>query len=917
MAKPSRRDQSPSPQLDRFTDREDHLAVFRRSLNAPTEQPVLMFYGVGGAGKTWLLGKLRKDVSPGLPTALIDFDIRLGGQRFSSDSTQALHEIRQQLGKPAPRFDLAYAMRLFKQGMSSEPGFKGQGVAGATTEVCAELVGAAHPGIGAILNRLSKQVRKLIRGTAVEQFLATHSANELLLSLRPLTAQEIDQNLSDYLAADLRESLKPSFSTAVRVVLFFDTFEALGAGLLNTEHQRAREQWIQDLAGNLDFALIVIAGQNRLTWNDADPRWNDTQHLEHHLVGGLSEYDARLFLSKCDITDPALQDAILFSAHDVDDNGKHCFSLALCGDIVLTERRVTGHDPAPESIRFRPQDWEALARRFLKSLDSDAERRWIARLAVTPRFDEAAAQAAFSKEHSAAQDAAWHALLDYSFLQRTPGTSDWYNIRSQMSWALENQPSEQDAVSADHAWWRSYWEARSKAPIDECASLAWYHRHTLEPEAALAHWNELAKSARSSVPLRMLEHFSLLKWWDPVGLLDGAASTGMARAADSFGFELRRSSLGNRAANLAKAISCHEAALRVRTEADFPQDWAVTQNNLGNAWTDLPTGDRAANLAKAISYYEAALRVRIEADFPQDWAVTQNNLGNTWGVLPTGNRAANLAKAISCHEAALRVRTETDLPRDWALTQNSLGNAWWNLPTGDRAANLAKAIGYYEAALRVHTEVDFPREWALTQNNLGNAWGVLPTGNRAANLAKAISCYEAALRVFTEVDFPQDWALTQNNLGSAWGDLPTGDRAANLAKAISCYEAALRVRTEADFPQDWAVTQHNLGTALLYLPTGDRAANLAKAIGYYEAALRVHTEVDFPREWALTQNNLGNAWGVLPTGDRAANLAKAISCYEAALRVFTEADFPQQWATTLNNLGTTSGTLRLIDPFHR
>src|SRR5207302_8616815 len=58
----------------------------------------------------------------------------------------------------------------------------------------------------------------------------------------------------------------------------------------------------------------------------------------------------------------------------------------------------------PQSLRFGPQDWEALARRFLKSLDSDVERRWIERLALTPRFDEAAARAAFSSEHSRSEE---------------------------------------------------------------------------------------------------------------------------------------------------------------------------------------------------------------------------------------------------------------------------------------------------------------------------------------------------------------------------------------------------------------------------------------------------------------------------------------------------------------------------------
>src|SRR5438105_10801216 len=82
--------------------------------------------------------------------------------------------------------------------------------------------------------------------------------------------------------------------------------------------------------------------------------------------------------------------------------------------------------------------------------------------------------------------------------------------------------------------------------------------------------------------------------------------------------------------------------------------WAQTQNNLGIAYWNLPTGDRAANLTQAIACYEAALRVRTERDFPVDWAQTQNNLGLAYRNLPTGDRAANLTQAIAYYEAAVR-----------------------------------------------------------------------------------------------------------------------------------------------------------------------------------------------------------------------------------------------------------------------
>jgi hypothetical protein len=50
----------------------------------------------------------------------------------------------------------------------------------------------------------------------------------------------------------------------------------------------------------------------------------------------------------------------------------------------------------------------------------------------------------------------------------------------------------------------------------------------------------------------------------------------------------RHSSIGpDRSANLARAIDCYKAALRVYTEADFPENWAMTQNNLRIAYSDL------------------------------------------------------------------------------------------------------------------------------------------------------------------------------------------------------------------------------------------------------------------------------------------------------------------------------------------
>ncbi len=415
----------------------------------------------------------------------------------------------------------------------------------------------------------------------------------------------------------------------------------------------------------------MIAGQNRLAWDEADSDW--AQHLEQHLVGGLSEKDARSYLTQCEIKGQGIQDAILATSLDAR-GGYHCFSLGLCADIVYAERE-RGQESSAASLRFRPQDWEKLARRFLKSLASDAERRWIERLALTPRFDEDAAREAFSHEYSAAQDAAWDDLHDYSFVDRLLGFDGWSSVRSQMRWALENQPSAGGRVQQDHEWWQDYWAGRSTTSVDQAASLAWYHEYCRAPGNALKKWSQMAEMARKSVPPRMKEHNDLLGWWEPVGLLDTLApSLENARALASLGSELWQTTLGSRIANLRHSIECLHAGLKVFTEQEFPEDWAKVHNDLGVDWAVMPMGDKVEYQREAMKCYEAALRVYTEQKYPEDWARTQNRLGVAWAEMLAGDRAANLQQAIGYYEAALRVRTEDKYPAEWATMQNNLGS---------------------------------------------------------------------------------------------------------------------------------------------------------------------------------------------------------------------------------------------------
>ena len=77
------------------------------------------------------------------------------------------------------------------------------------------------------------------------------------------------------------------------------------------------------------------------------------------------------------------------------------------------------------------------------------------------------------------------------------------------------------------------------------------------------------------------------------------------------------------------SIAAYRAALEEWTRDRVPLDWAMTQNNLGNALSTL--GEResgTARLEEAVSAYREALEERTRERVPLEWATTQNNLGN-------------------------------------------------------------------------------------------------------------------------------------------------------------------------------------------------------------------------------------------------------------------------------------------------
>jgi len=173
--------------------------------------------------------------------------------------------------------------------------------------------------------------------------------------------------------------------------------------------------------------------------------------------------------------------------------------------------------------------------------------------------------------------------------------------------------------------------------------------------------------------------------------------------------------------------------------------------------------DRAAKLydlgefARAAEEYEKALKTVDKTKEPEAFATIKNNLGTAYSNLPTGDREANLKKAIECYEKALEIWTKESSPVDYAMTQSNLGEAIMALPVGDKETNLKKAIECFINALEIRKKEDLPADYAETMNNLGTAYTELPSGDKEDNLRKAIECFKEAAEGYGAVNL-RDYA---------------------------------------------------------------------------------------------------------------------------------------------------------------
>jgi tetratricopeptide (TPR) repeat protein len=101
----------------------------------------------------------------------------------------------------------------------------------------------------------------------------------------------------------------------------------------------------------------------------------------------------------------------------------------------------------------------------------------------------------------------------------------------------------------------------------------------------------------------------------------------------------------------ALAVQCFEDALKVITLIDHPVEYGMLQNNLGNALQHASTSHVVENRLRALAAYDEALKVRTRATTPLEYANTIANKANCLCGLPEEPDGANLDDSANLRRA--------------------------------------------------------------------------------------------------------------------------------------------------------------------------------------------------------------------------------------------------------------------------
>lgn len=506
-----------------FVNRYTPCREFVAALNTdPAPRVILAYVGVGGNGKTALLrtfqdrcalqvpteawdeiwrvpdeyfldalGRVPQAVK--VPVAFLDFGAQPSGVNRPQEPLGALFMLKRQLaehGIDTPRFDFAAVTYLHRSGADVEALIADLfprselssvlGIADAFLQVPVVQLGSAlFEWINGRLDNLveQKRLRRRVPREVVEE----------VLSLAP--EPDLMDILPQLFGADLRAALTSERRSPRRVVLLFDTYEAVaGEGEQARFSSLGGPRWFRTLLGNLplgDGVLPVVAGRVAPDWSSALTDPIPERFTRVTALGPLPDQFAHTYLTGAGVADDQVQDALVDYA-SVEPGLVHPLLLGLATDVALS----AGEGQAPigpgdfaEHPALRDRE-RALAARLLSRVDAGLEDA-IAAVAATRSFDHEVFVYLGTHLDFAVSQAVFRRLIAFSFVIAQPGEQRW-SVHQLLRRALRHIAP--DAVRHAHELLATYYATVPQHDEFTARVEHIYHQARLDPATGLELW---------------------------------------------------------------------------------------------------------------------------------------------------------------------------------------------------------------------------------------------------------------------------------------------------------------------------------------------------------------------------------------------------------------------------------------------
>lgn len=450
------------PQKYPFVDRESARGSFCRFVTTTDlEMDVLMYYGVGGIGKSMLLSenaKKFKEIYPDGITFSVDF---YEVEKRSVDRMLLQFVDDNANNIPFDAFNIAYALYYSKKYAGDDYNRTKESISN-KLDLLFKIIDVFDNGAIGAMAEIVEKVLQFAKRYALDDYVLND-----LNQFTSMSISEIEEHLPAYFEYDLQRYFSAHPDT--HALFSIDTFEALNVEQTEEIHRRRNEEWFQDfialfLEGAKRNCFFVIYGRDKLSWED---EW--MQRIQQIELCDFSPHWTATYLSNAGITEQSIVNCITKNSKG------NPFYLYLSAK-TYADICDKGRKPTVQDFGKSPKE---IIRRFIYNL-SDDEVNIFKYLSVPNFFSCEIFTYLLSKFSIACDPERFNHIIAYSFIQSLHN-GNYYLLPLMRSGLLDNtNPASVDII---HTHMLNYYKhCCSKGSTKDFFELVFHAEHCMNVE---------------------------------------------------------------------------------------------------------------------------------------------------------------------------------------------------------------------------------------------------------------------------------------------------------------------------------------------------------------------------------------------------------------------------------------------------